>query len=173
MPELARLGLNGLDIGLALGVLGSVLLGAWRGLVYEVVAVVGWVLAFVVAQVYAATTGQWLGFAATSPWLNHAFGFAAVFIGMAFVGGIAAVVAQKLVQAVGLRPIDRVLGAGFGLLRAAILLLALAFVAGLTVFKSSELWQGSLIAQASSRAVEALAPLLPANAAQWLQRKQL
>ena len=40
--------------------LASLLLGAWRGLVYEVLAVAGWVIAFLAARWSADVVGQWL-----------------------------------------------------------------------------------------------------------------
>ena len=40
--------------------LASLLLGAWRGLVYEVMSVVGWVVAFILAQVFAGSLAQHL-----------------------------------------------------------------------------------------------------------------
>ena len=37
--------------------LGSLLLGAWRGLVYEVVSVASWIAAFFLAQWFAVEVG--------------------------------------------------------------------------------------------------------------------
>jgi len=49
-----------------------------------------------------------------------------------FAAGLLAWLLKKLIETVGLRPVDRVLGAGFGLLRGAIMLLALALVVNMT-----------------------------------------
>ena len=40
--------------------LGSMLLGAWRGLVYEVLSLLGWVVAFMVARTWAQEVAVWL-----------------------------------------------------------------------------------------------------------------
>ena len=48
--------LNWID-WLCLAVIGvSLLLGLWRGLIYEVFALMGWIAAFIIAQHYASTT---------------------------------------------------------------------------------------------------------------------
>ena len=39
--------------------LASMLMGAWRGLVYEVLSLAGWVVAFLVAQWFAADAAAW------------------------------------------------------------------------------------------------------------------
>ncbi len=56
--------------------------------------------------------------------------FALVFILAAFAGGLVASLVKKLVEAVGMRPVDRSMGALFGLLRGLVLLLAFTVVVG-------------------------------------------
>ena len=64
--------------------------------------------------------------------MRYAAGFVVVFIAVVFAGGLLAWLIKKLVEAVGLRPVDRALGAVFGLVRGAVLLLALAVVVNMT-----------------------------------------
>ena len=45
------------DLILLLLLLASVLLGLWRGLVYELLSIAGWVAAFLLAQTFAAWAG--------------------------------------------------------------------------------------------------------------------
>ena len=107
----------------------SALLGLWRGLVYEVISVAGWVAAFVLAQAYASDVAAWLPMDGFSAPLQLAAGFAVVFMVAAFAGGLVAWVVKKLVESVGLRPVDRVLGGAFGLVRGLVILLGVAVVA--------------------------------------------
>jgi membrane protein required for colicin V production len=104
----------------------SALLGLWRGLVYEVLSLGVWVAAFLLAQAYAARAGAWLPLDGFSEPLQLAMGFAAVFLVVAFTGGALAWLIKKLVESAGLRPVDRVLGSVFGLLRGLVILLGLA-----------------------------------------------
>ena len=110
-----------------LGVLlASLVLGFWRGLVYEVLSLAGWLAAFIVAQWLAVDAVPWLPFLKTAaPQIQYAVAFAAVFVATLFAAGLVSWLIKKLVDTVGLRPIDRTLGAAFGLARGVVLLLAL------------------------------------------------
>lgn len=146
----------------------SALLGLWRGLVYEVISVAGWVVAFVLAQAYAAEMAAWLPIGGWSPPLQLALGFAVVFMGAAFAGGLVAWVVKKLVDSVGLRPVDRVLGGGFGLARGAVMLLGLAVVVSMTPLHQQADWQASQGAGVLSGTLQEVKPLLPASLARFL-----
>lgn len=121
----------------------SALLGLWRGLVYEVFSAAGWVAAFVLAQAYAVDAAQMLPMEGASPALQVAAGFALVFIAVAFAGGLVAWLVRKLVSSVGLRPVDRVLGGAFGVVRGVVMLLGFAVVVSMTQLQHSEWWRSS------------------------------
>jgi membrane protein required for colicin V production len=160
--------MNGVDGVLLAALLLSAVVGLWRGLVYEVLSVAAWVVAFVTAQAYASAVGAVLPMGEASPALRLAAGFAAVFIATAFAGGLVAWAVKRMVSAVGLRPIDRVLGGAFGLLRGAVILLALAVVIGMTPLQSNAQWQSSVVARALSDSLHRLKPLLPVSVARYL-----
>lgn len=155
------------DIGLCVVLLASVLLGAWRGLVFEVLSVAGWVVAFFVAQWYAADAGQWLPMQSASEPLRYAAGYALVFVAVAFACGLLTWAIKHLIEAVGLRPVDRVLGAAFGFLRALVLLLALTLLVGLTPMQGSEAWQASIGADWLTTGLHVLKPLAPGGLAPY------
>jgi membrane protein required for colicin V production len=91
-----------------------------------------------------------------------------VFIGTAFVAGLIVQLIKKMVAAVGLRPVDRTLGAVFGLLRGAILLLAIAVVMNMTALKSQADWQASQGAAMLTELLTKLKPLLPQEFGKYL-----
>lgn len=160
--------MNAVDLVLMAVLLLSTVLGVWRGLVYEVISVAGWVAAFVLAQAYAEPVAQWLPVEGFSLPLRLAAGFVLVFIGAAFAAGLLAWVVKKLVDSVGLRPVDRVLGAGFGLVRGAVLLLALAVVVSMTPLQQHADWQASYTAGVLSDTLHEIKPLLPEVVARYL-----
>ena len=160
--------LTPLDWVFAAILLVSLLLGAWRGLVYETASLLGWIAAFVLAYWLGPEVGGWLPMGGASAPLRHAAGFALVFIAVAFGGGFVAWLARRLVGKLGLRPVDRMLGAVFGLLRGAIVLLGLAVVVQLTPLRSEGWWRQ---AQATPLLLETLAllrPALPPELGQYL-----
>ena len=139
----------------------SMLVGAWRGLVYEVLSLLGWVAAFVVAQWLAADAAAMLPLGDASETLRYAAGFILVFVASLFACGFLAWLAKKLVDAVGLRPVDRTLGAFFGVLRGLLVLLVLVVMAGLTQLHQAAWWQESQGATLLSGLLKELRPVLP------------
>ena len=146
----------------------SLLLGAWRGLVYEVLSVASWVAAFVLAQLFAPDVAAVLPMGQAPQVAGYAAAFVLVFIVVVFAGGLLAWGVKKVVEAVGLRPVDRVLGAGFGVLRGALLLLAVAIVVNMTPFKRADWWEESKGAEITTAAVKQLKPVLPERFGQYL-----
>jgi membrane protein required for colicin V production len=148
--------------------LASFLLGMLRGLVYEVLSVMSWLAAFVLAQWLAPQAGSWLPMATSAEPVRYAAGFAVVFILAVFAGGLVAWGMRKLVEAAGLRPVDRVLGAAFGLVRGVVLLLAAAVVVNMTPLRTAAWWTESMGAAVSTVALKGLKPVLPERFGQYL-----
>lgn len=146
----------------------SLVVGAWRGLVYELLSVANWIVAFVLAQWFAPVAAQWLPLANATEVVRYAAGFVLVFVLTLFAGGLLTFLISKLVAAVGLRPVDRVLGAAFGLVRGVILLLAFAVVFGMTPMVKSPWWQDSTGASIATVALQGLKPVLPDEFGKYL-----
>ncbi|MCY7371876.1 MAG: CvpA family protein [Polaromonas sp.] len=152
-----------------LGVLAlSMLVGAWRGLVYEVLSLVGWVLAFYAAQWLAPQVSVLLPLQSVSQSVRYAAAFALVFVVFIFVWGLLVFLVKKLVDSIGMRPVDRTMGAAFGLVRGLVLLLAATVVINMTAFKRSDWWQESAGAMALTSLLKGLKPALPERFAQYL-----
>lgn len=160
--------MNWVDIALLAVLLVSILLGLWRGLVYEVLSVAGWVLAFIAAQRFASPVATVLPMDGFAPALQLAAGFALVFVGVAFAAGLVSWLVKKLVASVGLRPVDRLLGAVFGVARGVLILLAVATVVSMTPMRTEQAWAGSPVAAGLSQGLSALKPVLPEAVAQYL-----
>lgn len=146
----------------------SLLLGAWRGLVYEVLSVLGWAASFYAAQWFAPQVALLLPWQSASEPVRYAAAFALVFIAAVFVAGLLAALLKGLVEAIGLRPVDRTLGAAFGVLRGMILLLAATVVIDMTALQSSVWWQESIGAQTLTATLAGLKPMLPGQFAKYL-----
>jgi membrane protein required for colicin V production len=147
---------------IVLAVLGaSVLLGLWRGLVYEVLSVLNWIAAFVIAQWLAPQAADWLPLGQRGDALRYAAGFVLVFIAALFAGGFLAWLLKKLVEAAGLRPVDRAMGGLFGLVRGTVVVLVLAVVVNLTGLKDGTWWTRSMTAGVATAALRGLKPVVP------------
>ena len=148
--------------------LASFALGAWRGLVYEVLSVLGWIAAFVLAQWLAPDAAALLPMGQVGEAIRYAAGFVLVFVASAFGAGLLAWLVKKLVEAVGLRPVDRVLGGVFGAARGAVAMLAVAVVVHLLVLSDSAWWHESRSAVVLDAALQGLKPALPDKLASYL-----
>ena len=146
----------------------SMLLGAWRGLVYEVLSVLGWVVSFFVAQWFAPELATRLPVQSAADPVRYAAAFVLIFIASVFAAGLLAFLLKKLVAAVGLAPVDRLLGAAFGVLRGVILLLAATVVIDMTALKSSDWWRESKGAPVLAATLKAIKPVLPEQFAKYL-----
>jgi membrane protein required for colicin V production len=139
----------------------SVVIGLWRGLVFEVLSLLGWVAAFVAAQAFAPMASSFVPVGAPGSALNFALAFAAVFVLALLLWGIASRLIRLVLHATPLRPIDRLLGAVFGLARGAVLLLAITTVVLLTPAQRSLAWQHSKGAAWLTAWLQGLKPALP------------
>ena len=157
-----------LDWILATVLVFSLLLGAWRGLVYEVLSVLGWAVSFYAAQWFAPQVALLLPWQSATEPVRYAAAFVLVFIAALFAASLLATLLKRLVGAMGLRPVDRTLGAAFGLVRGMILLLAATVVMDMTALKSSGWWQASIGAQTLRATLTGLKPMLPGQFARVL-----
>ena len=146
----------------------SLLLGVWRGLVYEVLSALSWIAAFILAQWLAPEVAHKLPLGGVSEALRYVAAFALVFVLAAFAGGMLAKLVKMLFAAVGLQPVDRVLGAAFGLVRGVVLLLAATVVIGMTPLQTSTWWQQSVGAGITLATLKGLKPVLPEEFGKYL-----
>lgn len=143
----------------------SIVVGLVRGFVYEVMALAGWVVAWFGAQWLAPQVAPHVPIGSRGAGLNMAVTFVLCFLAVLIVWGLLARLVRLLVRATPLTLPDRLLGAGFGLLRGAVLLLALATVVALTPAAQSREWRRSVGAGWLQAAMQGLQPLLPAEIA--------
>jgi membrane protein required for colicin V production len=152
-----------------LAVLGlSFLLGLWRGIVQEVLSLAGWVAAFYVSQMYAPMAAAWLPMEGSSQMLRYAAGFVVVFIAVLVATVLVSWIVKKLVSAVGLGPLDRLLGSLFGLMRGVVILLAVTVLVGMTPMRDTEAWKQAQGTQWLQQFLHVLKPVLPADFGKYL-----
>ncbi len=134
----------------------SVVLGVLRGLVREVIALIGWVAAVVLALRYGAQVGAVLPISVQWNALRTGLGALLIVLVVVLIAGGMGWMMKKLMAAADLSLIDRTLGAGFGLARAALVLLAVVLFTHDTVLAQQTWWKESVVlpqAQAAARDV--------------------
>ena len=147
----------------------SVVVGLWRGLVFEVMALAGWVAAWFAAQWAAPEIAPHLPIGSRGGGLNLGVAFLLAFVVALLVWTLLARLVRLLVQATPLSLPDRLFGAAFGVLRGAVLLLAVATVVAFTPAAQSHDWRASHGARWLGQTLSVLKPLLPEPAARLLR----
>lgn len=147
----------------------SILLGAWRGLVSEVLALAAWVAALLagraLAPEMAPVFGEWL----QEPALQYAAAFVAIVAAVLVAVALLRLALSKLLRAIGLGPLDRFLGAVFGVARGVLVVLLCVLIGGLTVLPQQTWWRQAWLAPPLETAVLASKPWLPPAVAKRLK----
>jgi membrane protein required for colicin V production len=128
--------MNWLDIVLAVILLISTLSAAAKGFSREIIGLAAAVLGLLLASQSYRVAGQWLRPYVSQEILASAAGFLLVFFGVIILGAILSSIVRKLLKAVGLSAIDRLLGALYGMGRG--VLIGTGIVLALIAFTSAE-----------------------------------
>jgi membrane protein required for colicin V production len=139
----------------------SVLLSVIRGLTREVMALAGWVVAFLVANVFSAPVSSQLSTAITDPSLRLLAAFVLLFVVTLIVMGLLAMAASRLMRTAGLGAEDRVLGSVFGLARGLLMVLVLVLLAGLTALPRQPVWNNAMLSAPLEALAVSVKPWLP------------
>jgi membrane protein required for colicin V production len=143
----------------------SIIVSVWRGAVREILALASWVIAFVAAQAYAAALAGALPAALENQELRMLAGFVGVFVLVFVLATFASYLVAKLVRAAGLGPVDRSLGAIFGLLRGMLVVVTLVLVGGLTSAPRDPAWRDAMLSPPLEAAAAVVKTFLPAELA--------
>lgn len=139
----------------------SAAVGLWRGLVSEILAMVGWIVALLVAWLYADNVARLLVEVIADRGWRMVAAFALVVVAVLLFVSLLRFLLREMLKAVGLRATDRFFGAIFGIARG----LAIAFVAvllgGLAGMAREPWWANALFAPPLETAVIAAKPWLP------------
>jgi len=146
----------------------SIAWGIWRGLVHEVLSLVGWILAFVVGNLLAMPLAERFP-SAMRPELRVVVAYVVIFVGTLVVTALLAALFTKFINVSVLHSLNRWLGALFGLLRGLLMVVVLAMVAGLTSLPRKPDWTESATGYSLAQTVIQLKPWLPPAFAQRLR----
>ena len=147
----------------------SMVWSALRGVVREIISLGGWIIAFLSASMFAGPLSVHLPQAIPGETLRTLAAFIAIFVFALICSALVGALMSRLVNAVGLGPLDKILGALFGIARGAILVLAAVLAAGLTSAPAQAWWKESMSGETLKRAALLLKPWLPESFAQRLR----
>ncbi len=137
--------MNELDYIVIAILLISIGIGVLRGAIREVLNVAGWILAFILSHAFAPNLAAYFADWAAEPMVRLVVAWLTIFLLVLVVVAMMASLLSELMRKLGLGGLDRGVGGAVGLLRGALLLVALTLAAGLTKLPQSSLWRASAI----------------------------
>ena len=153
--------LGWVDIALLAVFLLSVLIGLWRGFVFEVVSLLGWLVAFIIANSAGPFLADLIPLGNTGPQVRLWVAYVVVFVLVLLTCTLLARMLRALVSATPLSFVDHLLGGVFGMVRGALILVVVATLVMLSPYADSTTWKNSHGALWLSLALEGLKPILP------------
>jgi len=144
---------NWIDILISIVIVLSFAFGVWRGLLKEVLSLVTWVAALIVARVYSDDFAPLLASTFEGETTRLVTAFVLLFLVTLVVGALVNHLLAKLISFVGLKFTDRLLGGAFGVARGGLIVMLGIFVAG-NFFSETLDWQESRLIPYGREAIE-------------------
>lgn len=145
-------------------------IGAWRGLLRELISMLTWVLAVILAWFYAAPLARFFNGVIADAALRQLASFVLIFV-MVFALGLVAswAVHKYLPTKRAFRLANTALGGLVGAARGGVVIIVVFLVAGLTPFPQRDWWRESAIAPVFERAAVYVAGYIPRDIAQHIR----
>jgi membrane protein required for colicin V production len=147
----------------------SVVISTLRGLVKEILSLLGWIVSFVVANAYGESLALLLPDAVPGNATRLIVAFIALFIGVRLLMALLTMAIDALVKASGMTVADRGLGGLFGLGRGLVIVLAGVLLCGMTAIPQQAFWKGALLSPLAETAARTVKPFLPGEFARHVQ----
>lgn len=160
--------MTGFDYAVLLIVAVSILLSVMRGVVREVLALLAWLVAFWIASVYAVAVTPYLPQALASPALRLLAAYIGVFLASLLLMSLLTIAVGELIKTLGLRGLDKSLGAIFGLLRGLLIVCVLVLVGGMTSLPRQDFWRDAMLSAPLEAVVISAKPWLPHDLAKHI-----
>jgi membrane protein required for colicin V production len=147
----------------------SIVISTLRGLVKEILSLLGWVVSFVVANAYGQDLARLLPDAIPGDTTRLIAAFIALFIGVRLLMMLLNMAVDAVIKASGLTLADRGLGGLFGLGRGLVIVLAAVLLCGMTAIPRQPFWKEAVLSPLAETAARTVKPFLPGEFARHVQ----
>ena len=147
----------------------SLLLGLWRGVVGELIALAAWILAFLAAVEFGGEIGNAVFKGISDATVRNLAGCVAVFVGVLILMALVRLALSGMIKALGLSLSDRFLGLIFGVGRGVLIALILVMAGGLTSAPKKSWWRNAMFSAPLETVVLAVKPWLPDDLAKRIR----
>lgn len=147
----------------------SIVISTLRGLVKEILSLLGWVVSFVVANAYGQNLAKLLPDVIPGDTTRLIVAFIALFIGVRLLMMLLNMAVDAVIKASGLTLADRGLGGLFGLGRGLVIVLAAVLLCGMTAIPRQPFWREAVLSPLAETAARTVKPFLPGEFARHVQ----
>ncbi|SES76181.1 membrane protein required for colicin V production [Nitrosospira multiformis] len=165
--------LTGFDYAVLAILVVSILLSVSRGVVREILSLVSWIVAFMVANSFAAGFAPMVPSTIGGESLRILLAFIALFLMTLIVMGLVTMLTSALVQTVGLGFTDRFFGSLFGFIRGLVVVLVIVLAAGLTAVPQEPFWRKAVLSKHLEAAAMVVLPWLPQDLSRRIHYAEL
>lgn len=143
----------------------SIVISTFRGLVKEILSLVSWIAAFIVANAYSEDLATMLPGMISGNTMRLIVAFVALFIGVRLLMMLLNLAVEAMIKAGGLTLADRGLGGLFGLARGIVIVLSVVLLCGTTTIPQQAFWKEALLSPLAETAALTVKPFLPDDVA--------
>jgi len=147
----------------------SIVLSVMRGFFREVLAILGWVAAFVVAKTYANQLVPMMPSDIPTESLRILAAFLVLFFATLLVASLLAIALSSAFKKMGMGWLNRLLGAFFGLARGVLIVCIVVFLAGLTELPNDARWRNAMFSAPLEALVNSMLPWMPISIAKHVK----
>ncbi len=147
----------------------SIVISTMRGLVKEILSLLSWIGAFIVANAYGEALGLLLPETIPGKSTRLIVAFLMLFIGSKLLMMLLSMALEAVVKASGLTLADRGLGGLFGFGRGVVIVLAVVLLCGMTAIPHQAFWKNAVLSPLAEAVALTVKPFLPGNIARYVQ----
>ncbi len=162
-----------LDWGIIILLIVSLLVGLLRGFVRESISLVTWIAAVFFAIAYFPKLAEHLPFTLNSEVAHLGIAFAIIFMGVLVVGAIINYLMVSVTASIGLKPVDHIFGAVFGIFRVALIVGLLIILVELTTWQEQVWWKDSRVIPWFDGVSDWIMSIMPQQAVDYLENGEL
>jgi membrane protein required for colicin V production len=141
----------------------SIVISMMRGLVKEILSLVSWVVALVVANLYGEALAGLLPNMIPGRATRLIVAFVALFIAVKLLMMLLTVAVDSIIKAGGLSIADRGLGGLFGFARGVVIVLMAVLLCGMTAIPQQAFWKNALLRPLTETLARTAMPFLPGS----------
>jgi membrane protein required for colicin V production len=146
----------------------SIILSIMRGVVREVLSILGWVAAFYVARTYIDQLLPMMPGNIPTEALRVLAAFLVLFLATLLLVSLLSIALSAIVKRIGLNWLNRLFGAVFGVFRGVLIVCVLVLLAGLTDMPKDARWRNAMFSAPFEALVIAALPWMPSSIAEHI-----